>query len=605
MRTIRLCDFRVKNYKSFRNAKIEDLSSLTVLIGANGSGKTNLLEAMHLFFSQFTSNSGVSIPLSEDHWHRSAVDKPIQFDVVLSLSRSELKQVLGSFVDETDLDRTQDKAKNLSVSVSIEKGGVWSIRNLRVLDTSLIRKGKSVKSDDLKRNPDSPLPLSIVQLIHSVGEGITGPRLYGIPSGSKSIFLLSDYISALIKQGNLDVDATYESTIQDFSSREGLSFMNRSITLQDLGFPTIEEILTSINNLVRNSLVIVSPPTTLSVSYQRGSALDENQVREVISLYESTEAAKFELWDEFKDAFTSEFDGELDPIRGGMFVVENRRRFPLQNIGRGFLSWFSLLKHFLEGSRIYIIEEPEAHLHPGFVQRLLGFLKKQSEKSQIILATHSPILVDRSDVGNNWVVEKRRGESRIYRSDDLIQILDSVGASLSDRMMSDRVLLVEGVSDRAFVAGCAEKLGTRMERLKIVPIRGKGNLRTSLDAWNSIAEGTQIQLLIMVDQDARDDVLRLVRRGIVEEKDYVLLKYEIEDLYPVDILHDVLVSLYKVEPEKLALAPSPRRDYIEGLLAGSDVDLKKWKLQVAQKVAANISKKDIPKDVRTILNRMK
>lgn len=200
MRTIRLCDFRVKNYKSFRNAKIEDLSSLTVLIGANGSGKTNLLEAIHLFFSQFTSNSGASIPLSEHHWHRSAVEKPIQFDAVLSLSRSEVKQVLGSFVDETDLDRTQDKTKNLSVSVSIEKGGVWSIRNLTVLDTPLIRKGKNVKSDYLLRNLDSPLPLSIVQMIQSTDERTMAPRLYGIPRGSKNILLLSDHILALVEQ---------------------------------------------------------------------------------------------------------------------------------------------------------------------------------------------------------------------------------------------------------------------------------------------------------------------------------------------------------------------------------------------------------------------
>ena len=39
---------------------------------------------------------------------------------------------------------------------------------------------------------------------------------------------------------------------------------------------------------------------------------------------------------------------------------------------------------------IFIIEEPELGVHPHQLQRLMQFIKQESEKRQIILTTHAP-----------------------------------------------------------------------------------------------------------------------------------------------------------------------------------------------------------------------
>lgn len=78
---------------------------------------------------------------------------------------------------------------------------------------------------------------------------------------------------------------------------------------------------------------------------------------------------------------------------------ENNQQIPLGMLGSGYEMIFSLLYSFYlsqqsEKQLICLIDEPELHLHPslqeGFVKLLLEF----SKKSQIILTTHSPLLIN-------------------------------------------------------------------------------------------------------------------------------------------------------------------------------------------------------------------
>jgi len=40
----------IQNFRSVRNAVIEDIDNLNVLIGKNNSGKSNILSGIHAFF---------------------------------------------------------------------------------------------------------------------------------------------------------------------------------------------------------------------------------------------------------------------------------------------------------------------------------------------------------------------------------------------------------------------------------------------------------------------------------------------------------------------------------------------------------------------------
>jgi ABC-type branched-subunit amino acid transport system ATPase component len=54
---------------------------------------------------------------------------------------------------------------------------------------------------------------------------------------------------------------------------------------------------------------------------------------------------------------------------------------------------FTALKH-VSDSRLFLIEEPENGLHPARIAEVMGVLKELSKESQIVIATHSPLVIN-------------------------------------------------------------------------------------------------------------------------------------------------------------------------------------------------------------------
>jgi hypothetical protein len=48
----------------------------------------------------------------------------------------------------------------------------------------------------------------------------------------------------------------------------------------------------------------------------------------------------------------------------------------------------------IEGSRLYLVEEPENGLHPARISEVMTILREISKTSQVIIATHSPLVVN-------------------------------------------------------------------------------------------------------------------------------------------------------------------------------------------------------------------
>ncbi|MEW5937966.1 MAG: AAA family ATPase, partial [Candidatus Thermoplasmatota archaeon] len=63
-------------------------------------------------------------------------------------------------------------------------------------------------------------------------------------------------------------------------------------------------------------------------------------------------------------------------------------------------------------------EEPENYIHPHSLELLVHFMKKASERTQILVTTHSPYLLDFIDVGDIVVVEKHEGKTQIKYARD-------------------------------------------------------------------------------------------------------------------------------------------------------------------------------------------
>ncbi|MEQ9467423.1 MAG: AAA family ATPase [Ekhidna sp.] len=79
-------------------------------------------------------------------------------------------------------------------------------------------------------------------------------------------------------------------------------------------------------------------------------------------------------------------------------IKENNQQIKLSNLGSGYEMIFSLIYSFYLSQQsgkqlIALIDEPELHLHPSIQEKFVEFLIGASKNNQIIITTHSPLLV--------------------------------------------------------------------------------------------------------------------------------------------------------------------------------------------------------------------
>ncbi|KKQ46181.1 MAG: hypothetical protein US63_C0005G0023 [Candidatus Moranbacteria bacterium GW2011_GWC2_37_8] len=94
------------------------------------------------------------------------------------------------------------------------------------------------------------------------------------------------------------------------------------------------------------------------------------------------------------------FVDNFKPFNRGFFAErkENNQQIPLNMLGSGFEMIFSLLYSFYLSQQskkqlIVLIDEPELHLHPSLQEDFVKILLEFSKTAQIILTTHSPLLI--------------------------------------------------------------------------------------------------------------------------------------------------------------------------------------------------------------------
>ena len=122
------------------------------------------------------------------------------------------------------------------------------------------------------------------------------------------------------------------------------------------------------------------------------------------------------------------FDGIVDvhcPVTGGTVALfleeEGDRSIPATRLSDGTLRYLSLLAILLhpEPPPLICIEEPELGLHPDLLPTLTDLMCEASERTQLIITTHSDVLVDAlTDKPESVVIcEKHDGQTEMRRLD--------------------------------------------------------------------------------------------------------------------------------------------------------------------------------------------
>lgn len=126
-------------------------------------------------------------------------------------------------------------------------------------------------------------------------------------------------------------------------------------------------------------------------------------------------------------------------IKGGtvqVFFTEGDFTIPATRLSDGTLRYLCLLAVLCdpEPPQLICIEEPELGLHPDILPKVADLLNAASERTQLIVTTHSDILVDAMTEQPDAVLicEKHEGKTRIKRLDS-----QTLGNWLKDYRLGD------------------------------------------------------------------------------------------------------------------------------------------------------------------------
>lgn len=481
----------LQNIKSFKEEVVVDFNKqLNIFVGANSSGKSNLLETISLtlayhFFNpwSFSPETGKLQNIKERLGNISEI-----LDKHFDSKKSDQKIKIYFRVTASDISNLKDIQKQIAALIDFEKSHFGST-NLGILEKSLSNieewEGEIFRYEIINNKvkvfdsrADNLLKcLNYYELVYILTEQ------YNSISSDKKPFICSAPLFSL------------------FNS-------NRSSHLFGGGFE-----LKSLKVDDRKQLFLKMVASKLG--------------------YEDLKI----VWKE-----------------GGVkiFLYRNNGKISLENASVGEREILGILLQIFElniSGGVVLLDEPELHLYPSRQRTMLDSLNGIASLCdlQFIIMSHSPWMIDKSTITNTFRVFKEDDSTRIYApsdeflstasAKDLVQIVNVLNSEKI--FFSDKVILVEGIGDRIIFESLLRKLQveiTSSEEVQIVEVFGKGNLKKFRDflmKW-------KIKSYIIADEDYSNDLLKeydekvqkdkLIER-LREENIFILTKGELEDYF--------------------------------------------------------------------------
>lgn len=342
---MKLVEFSVTNYRSVTTAHKIPIDNLTVLVGKNNEGKSNILSALNVAMSAVMSHGGMSVVprryiARERHrfcylWTR---DFPIQL---------------------------QDR-----------KSGLESIFRLNFrLEGQELSEFQSLTG--IRGNEDIPISVKIGK--DNVPKVEVPKR--GSASYNKKSAVITEFISQRISFNYIQAVRTEEMALQALS----------------------EVIRNGLQSLRNNSDYLEARKRANVLIQQLVDEMSERLLEPLRIFIPSLQDVKIKL--DLEEPLHWLSEGLIDVIIDDGIATSIRNK----GDGIKSLVALALLKDkpTLAGASVIAIEEPESHLHSGAIHGLVDVIHKISQNSQVIITTHNPLFVQQNKVQSNILVENR------------------------------------------------------------------------------------------------------------------------------------------------------------------------------------------------------
>ena len=546
---MKISTIQIRNYRSIKDAKIA-LGDMTVLLGKNNEGKSNLLMAVNvaittlqeyanirqrrIFFTRHSLRDEVyrwerDYPISEQKGKKR--DKKTVFVLEFVLDDNEIAEFKKNIGNQLN--------GSLQIKIVFEKDNKAAI--------SVVKQGKGSKLLNEKSQ----------KVARYIAEHIEYNYIPAVRTVDHTMEIINDQITSRLQEERDKKEYIDALNVITGIERKILSSLSGEIQT------TLGEFLPEVNNV------------TLS-SEDLGMMIRRRQ--EYVFMIDDGE----------KTNLKNKGDGVKSLV--AMSLLKNKKTIP-------------------NTASVIAIEEPESHLHPSAIDALRKSILALSQKSQVVITTHNPQFVNRNAIESNVIVDN----GNAVEAANIRQIREVLGVKLSDNLYGAKLLLyVEGITDRtvlnALLRHKSKKIADALKNNELViqPMSGTDHVEMHL----ATAKAMVADFYVFLDNDraGKDAIGNAIRLGLLLPNEYMLTSYtdmntninresEMEDMLDVEVYRKEIESSYGVSMTngKFKARNKKWSDRIKDVFndEGKILDegiMSEIKLKVAQQVAANPSK---------------
>ncbi|EMB27216.1 MULTISPECIES: AAA family ATPase [Treponema] len=527
--------------------KKNEIGDLIILIGANNSGKTNVLEALDIYSNSEISTRDVSDLFMEEECREPSLTlsyKNDKGDKEYSLKKTMDGKRQANYPKENE-DSNCIEFEYLNQENILDELEVIANYEEDYLSSSEFRQiMESVNFEELTKPEFDKIVLKSFSLLDKLVNNYTHNYKYGVISFRRNdndfiaylqdnSTLYDEYIN--YKENDSDPLRILETNFRkefnyDFNSK--ISYYKERIISNDHLSCSPDEIE---NNFFFSKLLnsINTKPEEILKAYEVFEEQKNNKgVLKQLEKKLNKKLAKIssdfnKLYYLENNKYSFNIDLESETIYFSIFRNEQSLFLDYQSTGfKWFFNlYFGLLNSIeLNTGDIIIMDEPATHLHPKGQRELRQFLKEFAIRNDIsiIIATHSPFLIDLDYLDELRIIENNDNITSITNNfaavntddpDSLLPIKNSLTVENHVICNPDKkIIFVEGITDYNYLTAFKNKL--KKEELVFIPINGLGKSKEeNMQISKRLIEIRKNDPILLVDGDNAGKIMESINEN--------------------------------------------------------------------------------------------